>query len=392
MLTIPAVQDMANQNLTNLQASLNQTSPLNSRAFLRVLSVMEALAMGGLYKYGAQLALQVFAMSATGPGLDAIGAEFDCPRKLAVPASLTVTLPATTGVTLPSSAVFSGAPNGLLYDIQAAAVSVLGVATFQVTCESAGSASNLNVADTLNIVSQVPGASTVAAVTVVTTTGADAELDDDYRVRILLVERATQGGGNATDYRTWAEAVAGVVNAYPYAGKPPSLGLTSYPGDRTVYIECETSINVNGIPTSGLLTEVAGCLAIDPNTGLNRPTLGLTSATLYVEPIIRTAFSITINDIIVPSGQLANVQAAILSEATLFFLAMAPYVLGVDLSQDENDTVTSPLVNQIVQDVLSAMGSSASAVLLYVGSALTSTYRLSPGEKAMLGTITYATV
>ena len=41
--------------------------------------------------------------------------------------------------------------------------------------------------------------------------------------------------------------MAGVVRAYPYAGKPAALLATSTTADRTVYIESTTAIDADGI-------------------------------------------------------------------------------------------------------------------------------------------------
>jgi uncharacterized phage protein gp47/JayE len=53
-----------------------------------------------------------------------------------------------------------------------------------------------------------------------TTLGVEEEEEETYRARILFAERTAGGGGNAVDYKTWAEETPGVERAFPYAGKP----------------------------------------------------------------------------------------------------------------------------------------------------------------------------
>jgi uncharacterized phage protein gp47/JayE len=147
---------------------------------------------------------------------------------------------------------------------------------------------NLDNGEELSISSQIAGAQTVATVTATVTLGVDEESDADYRPRVLFSQRAVTGGGNATDHKIWAEAVTGVRRAFPFSGRPASEG-TSYPGDRTVYVEAVTTIDADGLAPPSLLADVRDAINTDPDTGLSRSLLGLTDATLWVESIIRTS-------------------------------------------------------------------------------------------------------
>jgi uncharacterized phage protein gp47/JayE len=382
-LRIPTTQELADQNLAGLEGALGQTAPVGDKAFLRVLAVVEALAATGLYKLAAERIKQVLALTATGSDLDVLGAEYNTTRHAAEATRLTIALPALSATIIPITAEFIGVANGVRYLMESSVEAVAGVATCTVIADVLGAVGNLAVTDTLNIASPVAGAETVAAVTVVDNTGADTETDAAYRPRVLFAMRSTTGGSNATDHKVWAEEVAGVLRAFPYAGRPAGEG-TSYPGDRTVYIEADSG--VDGVPAAGLLTEVRTALATDPVTGLGRTTLGLTDSTLWVEAITRTAANITITTLVTPSGQEATVKAAIVDALTIYFAAVVPFVVGVDLEQDRNDRVTAVSVADIVQDVLTATGSSASAVACSLGA----TYQLTLGTLLKLGTMTYA--
>ena len=385
-LTIPTTQELTDQNLARLEAALGQTSPVAERAFLRVLAVIEALGMTGLYKFGIERSKQNLALTATGSDLDLIGAEYETIRKPATAAVITVTLPALTGTSIPLTATFVCPANGIIYYSTATVIAAAGVATLSLTSEFAGVASNLQVGDTLNIVSPIAGAESVATVTALTITGADTETDTAYRSRVRFAMRATTGGSNATDHKIWAEEVAGVLRAYPYSGKPIGGG-TSYPGDRTVYIEADSG--TDGIPSAGLLTEVETALLIDPVTGLSRPTLGLTADTLYVEAITRTAVDVIVTGLTYLPGTEVTVKAGILTALTTHMSLMLPYVDGVDLVQDRNDLLTDLVLSQVVQNVLDAYGASAQDISFEVAATPTTTYQLSQGEMTKLGTVTY---
>lgn len=391
-LTIPTTQDLADQNLTGLQQAVAQTAPLQDSAFLRVLAVIEALGDTGLYKYAAERALQNLILTATFDDLDRLGNEpgVDTPRKAAESAKVTATIPGTPGLTIGVDASFVSVGNGLTYVPDAAAVVAIGgTATLTLTCTDAGAAGNLQSGDTLTIVSQQAGIATIATVTTVENTGANEETDDAYRQRLLFTIRTVRGGGNATDYKAWGESVAGVRRAFPYAGQP---GAMSYPGDRTVYVEADTTIDPDGIPTQGLLDEVRGAINIDPVTGKSHVPLGLTTDTLWVEPITRTAIDVQITNLICPAGGEAATRDGISSALSIAFLALAPYIEGVDLPSDRNDVVTAPVLSAVVQEVLSTNGATASDVAFSIASVAKTTYTLGHGELAKLGVISYVTV
>lgn len=386
---IPTTQELSDAHLARLEGILGQDSPINDKAFLRVLAATEAGLDIGHYKYAADAALQSFALTATNEGLDRIGLDNNTPRKQAQSAIFTATLPATTGTTIPATADFIGDANGIRYRPEAAVVAVAGVATLSLRCTETGVAGNLEVSDTLSISSQIAGAETVATITVVDQLGVDKETDSEYRPRVLFAQRAVTGGGNATDHKIWAEAVTGVRRAFPYSGRPPSEG-TSYPGDRTVYVEATTTIDADGIAPVSLLNDVRDAINTDPDTGEIRAILGLTDDTLWVESIIRTSIFVTINDLDVSAEKEAALKSDLDSACDLYFRSIAPFVDGVDVPQERTDSITNLSLSEVVQDVLYSYGATAQGIGfgLVVG-VFIPLYFLNPGELTKLGGITY---
>lgn len=385
---IPTTKEIFDQNLTQLETAMGQKSPVDNKSFLRVLAAVLTLRDVSLYKFGTERALQNLAMTGTGGDLALIGAEKTVVKKPAVATQITATLNSINDVIIPITATFVSPANGLTYNIDSAATAIVGVVTLNATCAVTGVTGNLQVGDLLNIVSPVAGADSTATVTATLITGANEESENAFRSRVLFAQQSTTGGGNATDHKIWAESVAGVSQAYPYAGKPADTG-TSYPGDRTVYIEADTSIQVDGIPLTGMLNEVRAAINFDPLTGKSRNILGVVNSTLYILPIIRTAFDVVITDLVTPSGQEASVKASILTAIITYFLSVKPYIEGVDLEQNRNDTITTPAVSEVVQSVIRERNSSASNVTFTVGGVSYDTYTLSPGELAKSGTLGY---
>lgn len=384
-MNILTTQEMADQNLARLESALGQTSPVADQAFLRVLAVLEALIGTSLSKYAVERAKQNLAMTATGDNLDLLGAEVSVIRKPSEAAVLTATLPATTGTVVPSTSGFIGAANGIAYYMSASSTAVAGVATLSLTAEEIGTVGNLQVGDVLDIVSPVAGATSQATVTALTNTGADQETDSAYRARVLFAQRAVTGGSNSTDYKTWAESVAGVLRAFPYAGKPHLLGQVSYPGDRTVYVEADPSVDPDGIAPQALLDEVRATVGAAPHA------LGLTDSNLWVESVTRSAATVEITGFSAPIGFETTVKDSVETALSVYFAALSPYIEGVDLVQDRNDLITDLSVAKVVQAVLEAVGASATRVRFKLTTTpYLTNYRIEPGELVKLSSVVYA--
>ncbi len=390
MLNIPTTKQLANQNLTTLELSLNQEAPLNPKSYLRVVAALQALNFTQLFKYGTERTKQNLALTATGDNLDMIGNNYDTPRKQAESAVLKIELPGVNGTIIPATNSFIGDSNGERYFPDASSVIAGGVAEIDVTAENPGVSGNLNIGETLSIATQVPGAETVADVTEVLNIGAEKELDDPYRTRILDVIRAQTGGGNNADYRIWSQAVAGVARAYPYSGRPIADPAESVPPERTVYIEADSTIDPEGIAPPALLDEVRDNLNTDPDTGVSRQPLGLTDDTLFVESIIRTGFFVEVRSLDIAVEQIANIEQQIETGLELYFTGLEPFVDGLDPIFTKNDLITDLTISNIVQDILSAAGGSATGVGFGLAAGVFVTkYKLQPGEKAKLEAVSF---
>jgi hypothetical protein len=387
---IPTTEQLVNAHISRIESKINQNAPSNDKAFIVVIGTTEGGLDIGLYKFAADAVKQTLALTATNEGLDQIGNDNSTPRKQAETAILEATLNATTGTTIPSGTEFISDSNGIRYKTDADVIAAAGVATLSLRCTETGTTGNLDNGETLSITAQISGAETVATVTSTTQLGVDKETDADYRPRVLFAQRAITGGANATDHKIWAESVTGARRAFPYAGRPESEG-TSFPGDRTVYVEATSTIDADGIAPQSLLDDVRDAINTDQLTGESRAVLGLTDETLFVESIIRTSIFVEISDLNVEPEQESALKSDVSDALNLYFRSIAPFVDGVDIVSERNDTITNLSVSEIVQDVLSSYGASAQTVTfgLVVGVSIP-LYFLNPGELTKLGGITYA--
>jgi len=382
-LNIPTTKEIKDINIANYEASLSQDAPLQDKAFLRVKSAQEAFTFTALYKYAAERALQNLILTATGQDLVNLGNQYNVPKRLAEAAILEAEITGEDGSIIETVRSFVGNLNGLRYTVETQATIVGGVATITLTATQSGVVGNLEIGNTLTIDSPVAGINSIATVTAVNQLGTEEESDDVYRLRILDVARASGGGGNASDYRRWAQETPGVARAYPFSGKPVDVLATSSPPDRTVYIKATTDIDPDGIAPQALLDAVRDTITTDPETGLSRQPLGLTNETLFIESISRTDFYVTVRDLQSTPALEAQVKQNIADALTTFFASLESFVPGLDPLFARNDLITDLIVSDVVQDVLKSDGASASSV----GFGLTagnfiSNYRLQPGELA----------
>ena len=392
MQNIPTTQEIKDQNLANYESKLNQTSPLTDKAFLRVQSAVEALFFTILYKLVTDRAKQALAITATENGLKLQGDEFSVLRNPAIATVLIFTLPGTNGTIIDAGTDFIGDSNGVRYFSNSSATITGGIATITATAENVGVVGNLNVSDTLTLGTQIPGAENTATVTVIDTTGSEEETEDSWRERILFAKRSTPGGNNATDYKIWAEAVSGVETAFPFSGRYFGFGGDEFPGDRTIYIEATTAIDPDGIAPSSLLDDVSDAIALNPNTSLARPVLGLSSFALDVLSITRRPLYIEVKNLQVDADIETQVKADISAALTTYFLGLSPFVDGIDLSQERNDLITDVTISAIVQNAITDSGGFVDEVNFGIAPSVFTTisYRLNPGELAKLGSVVYA--
>jgi hypothetical protein len=234
----------------------------------------------------------------------------------------------------------------------------------------------------------VAGAQSVATVTVVDNVGADKEDQEVYRRRVLNRLGVVGGGSNATDYRRWGEVVSGVKAIYPYAGKP--FGQRSYPGDRTIYVEADTTIDDDGIAPQSLLDEVRSAINTDPVLLVGLPALGCTDEMLFIESITRVPIYVTIKNLVVSSDLLLSLKADLDTIMDDFFRSLTPYISGIDYEGSRNDIITDVSVSRKVQDIMQRYGATADDVGFGLNPVTYwPTYTLEKGELVKLGDMIY---
>jgi uncharacterized phage protein gp47/JayE len=386
---IPTTQEIKNANFAGLENAINQSSPVNDRAFLRVLAAIEAMNHIPLYRYALERSMQNLALTATDEDLERIGEEHGVIRKSAESCVIGATISGTDGISISPDIAFTGVANGLRYYQTTTSIVTGGYAILNLTCSVSGSAGTLSIGDSLKISSQIAGLNTTAIIANIVIEGAEREDSEIYRSRILFKIRSSRGGGNATDYKLWAEEVAGVKRAFPYAGHFTDNLPDGTPPQRTVFVETTTDISDDGIATEALLDEVRAYINYDPETLTYRQPLGLTDDDLYVESIIRTEFNVIITGLSVTPSLLDQAKTDIAAALTIYFSNLVCFVSGIDQELYRNDIVTAMTISKIVQDTLISYGATAISVTFNRDGETLTSYQLLSGELAKLGEVTY---
>jgi len=395
-LVTPTTQQIATNITAQLEAALSQTIPLLPKAFSRVLAKVLAGLYVTLWKYAGFSLLQQFVTTATLEETDVNGKLIrplvEWGRLIGVgdPLAATqaelqieVTVLTQTG-SLPGGSQLLYAATGVVYQTVAAipldaetVTAVVRATSDQAGGDGSGTLGNLEFGQVLQFASPLPNVATNAPVTGVSIVGADPELEEIYRARILRrFQRRPQGGAYA-DYQQWGTDVPGIRNVFPYTGEP---------GEVDIYVEAVAG--PDGIADAAQLAAVAISIDFDPDeapspTGLanRRPA----NAAVNVHTISRTSFDVDMAGF--SASDDPTTIAAIELGLDEFLRSREPYIVGLS-TLPRLDRITQGAVAGVVNEVAEANGASVAAVTLRRGGTVVLQYTLLHGELSKLGTLT----
>lgn len=220
-LTIPAQADLAETYLEEVSNQLPDAdtadgADVSEDSDYAVRANATASVAWGCYQYAAWVLRQAFPDTADTDYLMMHARLRGLTKKQATAAGGSVTLAGTKETALASGLQFRIKGNSTLYQTTAAgALDDNGTATIAAKATTAGTSGNLAAGVTGTLVSAPSGVD--STVTVVSMTGAtDVETDDELLTRLLDVMRQPAAGGNAHDYKVWAESINGVSGAWVF--------------------------------------------------------------------------------------------------------------------------------------------------------------------------------
>ena len=338
MFNRPALPELI-QRVRNDVLSRLSTDDILRRTDAEVYARVMGGVAHGLYGFIEWLSKQVIYDTAEAEYLDRWCSIWGINRKVAAPATGTVTFTVQAGSLIPSGTLLQ-ALDGVQYQTSADATVTVPSATATITALAPAAAGNRATGQNLTLVSPVVGVQSTATAGLLSG-GADVETDDALRARLLARIQQPPHGGASYDYTAWALEVPGVTRAWVY---PAELGL----GTVTVrFVRDNDGTGTAIIPDAGEVAAVQTYIdARRPVTAqltvvapaavpLNFTIQGLVPATLTVQAAVQAELADLLLREAVPGGiiLLSHIRAAISAAA-----GETDYVLTAPLSNVTNST------------------------------------------------------
>lgn len=197
---------------------------LLQKAILRYIAYAQA---GVGYEHYSELdyiSLQAVPWTATDEFLEGWASLRGVFREAATATTGTATFPGTSNGGIPEGTPVQRG-DGFAYVTTAAAAFSGGFATAPMVALTPGAAGNFDPNTAFLLGTQIPNVQSASSASVQDVPGADQELDDSLRTRMLQVYAAPPQGGDREDFIEWALAVPGVTRAWilPFGGGPGSV-------------------------------------------------------------------------------------------------------------------------------------------------------------------------
>lgn len=387
MIVIPTIQQLYSGYKTEIESNLGIQIPPIGKSFIRALCGVLAAKDKLIYLCVASVQKNIFVDTADPEALGGTLERFGRVKlgRNPMPAQAgiyNVTVTGTSGGTIPASTTFKSnddslSPGKLFVLDNAFALS--GVTeTISLRALDAGTDSILSIGDKLTATAPIPLVDAIATVLLETGTPLPAQTIEDYRKEVIDSYRLETQGGSASDYRLWSKDAVGIKQVYPYA-------KSGAPNEVNVFVEA--TIN-NGVPTTGILTDVAAVIDQNPKIGLQDYERGRRPVGIFAVNVL----PVTLREVVISfTGfvDFATYQTALQSALTTEIAKIRPFVAGSDVLADRNDTLSVGRINSIIFGVVP--NAQLSTVNLSIdGSNITVPFQFIQGNIPHLNTITNA--
>lgn len=357
----PTLIEIRDRIETDIKASLGLTSLLR-RSFLKVIVRAYAGAVHLLHGFLDYMSKQLFIDTAEVEFLDRQGAIYGIIRNPATFAEFEIDLTGTSGAVIPINTTYQNQSGGE-YQTDAELTLVAGIGTVKVIGTVEGQALNLDIGNTVSLLSPIANVNSDATVSSIIIDAEDTETDDFYRARLLDHIRQRPSGGAANDYIQWAKSIPGITRAWVH---PLNLG----PGTVGVSIVEDAESPISASPAK--ITEVTDFIeSVRPVTAevtIFTPTLFSMDITIELEP------------------NTATVQAAV--EAELDDLILRDSAVEGSFLDPSNNNTGEILLSRINEAISIAQGEQDHNITIINAGAPSD---VAPGtnELIVLGTITW---
>lgn len=244
----PLLQDLIDRDVQDMESRLQGVDAHLRRSSARTVAVVHAGGLHGTYGYLDWLARQLFPDTADSVELRRTMGTYKLTPKDPAPAAGNVTFTGSDGATVLAGALLARS-DGVQYATAALATIAGGTATVAATAVEGGVDGDLAAGAALSLLNPVAGVASDALVAAGGFTGgADAESDDDCRIRLLLRIQGGPPNGKVGDYAQWALEVAGTTRAWDW---PLYTGLGTV---GVAFVQDNDAMDATIIPNAGAVT------------------------------------------------------------------------------------------------------------------------------------------
>lgn len=389
MTTIPTFTAIRDSIIADLEAEYSISILL--RPFLYIWATIQASKFKLIYLLLGQVQKNVAPDTCDEETLIRFGMiKLGRPPRVAVQAQYEIDITMTATGTIAAGVVFksdeSSTSPGKLYILDTDFVYsgvVPGVVPITVRALEAGVESRLTAGDTMTATAPIAISEGIGVWSSVVVAPLAAEDIEDYRQTVLQGFRLEAQGGSAADIRLWGLDAAGVKQIYPYA-------KSGAPNEIDVFVEATKpdSTDGRGTPGSTILTDVAACIELDPDTTLSLADRGRRPLGVYavnVQAITLKAIGVTITGYVGRTTSTDAILAAAIGEVVD---KVRPFIGACDDPTLRNDIISR---NSIIQAVMAAIPTSVfTDIELQVDSVALINYQVLNGNIPYLSFITYA--
>jgi uncharacterized phage protein gp47/JayE len=349
MRSIPTIQELRETLANDFKSKLNLLSN-NLKKFLDAFSIVESAKFKLLYLYLQDLQNNIFPdtadLEANGGTLERQGRIYlnRNPRPATV-GTFELSVTGESGSVLRSGLTFKSNENSLssgqLYVLDLEYTMTGTDDVIEVRSLGAGNEFDLNIDDELTITEPVIGVNQLVTVSDVISQPKNGEDIEAYRQAILDAIQLEPQGGSKTDYRLWSSDAQGVKKVYPYVKNGDA-------GTVQIYVEATDG---DGVPSSGLISEVEEVIEFDPDESkpLNERGRRPIQATIEVLPVVLIPVTVTITGL---SQDTPSIRSAIQNNIELYLSSVRPYISGADLARNRNDILYEARLQSVATDVL----------------------------------------
>ena len=390
-VTIPTLNQLYTDILSQLESELGITIPLFGRNFLRALAAVQAAKLKLIYLMIGDVQKNIFVDTADpesiGGTLERFGrVKLGRSPFTAKAGTYTVSVVGLAGAVIKASTTFKSDDNSAspskLYQLDNDYTLTGTGDTIDVRALEAGLDSQLSLSDTLTATAPIANVESSVTVTAEVIAPLAAETIEDYRAKAIEAYQLEPQGGAATDYRLWSADAQGVAKVYPYVKQ-------GFAGEIELFVEATQadSIDGKGTPSVAILNDVESVVEFDPDT-----TKPLNERGRRPVGVFNIDFNpVTIKEIDVEITGYQNltptIQASIDNAVEAFIKTVRPFVDAADVLANKNDILS---VNNLTYIILQAEPQSIfTSIDLKVSGVSVPTFTFDNGDIPNFNPLTY---